>query len=430
MDAKPSLKLRRILLIEDEEAHANIIARSFERDGTFQLTLTSTIAEGASAIEGGVFDLVIADWRLPDGDAFDLLTTSRRFPLLIMTSHGDEQVAVRAMRAGALDYVVKSESSMPDMLHIAERAIRSWKGMIARELWEQYARELELRNLEIDRANRMKSEFLANMSHELRTPLHTVIGFSELLREEVKGPLNVDQKRFVNHIHKDAQHLLTLINEILDLSRIEAGKLMLSRETLDLNAVLDDATSSIRPQCGTKSIRIEADIPLPIFIDGDRVRVRQILYNLLSNAVKFTPDGGCIRIGVCCAGGVAEISVSDTGIGIPPEEHQSIFDKFHQVVTATSGIREGTGLGLPITKRLVEEHGGRIWLASEPGKGSRFTFTLPLGRTNQESLVSESIVSLARVLSTDNTATSREPILAVQSPSLAHPGGCVGGREG
>ncbi|MGA2713203.1 MAG: PAS domain S-box protein [Bryobacteraceae bacterium] len=253
-------------------------------------------------------------------------------------------------------------------------------------LREEHTRELELRNLEIERANRMKSEFLANMSHELRTPLHTVIGFSELLSEEMKGPLNVDQKRFINHIHRDAEHLLALINEILDLSKIEAGKLDLRRETIDLIGVLEDALSSIRPQCVAKSIRLETNIPGTIPVDGDRVRVRQILYNLLSNAVKFTPEGGRICVDAACANGSAEISVSDTGIGIPPQEHESIFDKFHQVVATTSGMREGTGLGLPITKRLVEEHGGRIWLESEPGKGSRFTFTIPLGHANEKSV--------------------------------------------
>jgi PAS domain S-box-containing protein len=246
-------------------------------------------------------------------------------------------------------------------------------------LREENTRELELRNLEIERSNRMKSEFLANMSHELRTPLHTVIGFSELLIEEMKGPLNVDQKRFINHIHKDAEHLLALINEILDLSKIEAGKVELRRETLDLSGLVEDALSSIRPQCAAKSLRIEANIPGSPCVDADRLRARQILYNLLSNAAKFTPEGGRIRVDVSCANGFAEISVSDTGIGIPPEEHELIFDKFHQVVAATSGMREGTGLGLPITKRLVEEHGGRIWLESEPGKGSRFTFTIPIG---------------------------------------------------
>ena len=159
----------------------------------------------------------------------------------------------------------------------------------------KYTRELELRNQEIEKATRHKSEFLANMSHELRTPLHTVIGFSELLAEETKGPLNDSQKRFVGHIHRDSQHLLTLINEILDLSKIEAGKLQLRREPLDIAEVLDDALSSIRPQALQKSISIEMSAAGPLRINGDRLRLKQILYNLLSNAVKFTPDGGQSR---------------------------------------------------------------------------------------------------------------------------------------
>jgi PAS domain S-box-containing protein len=246
-------------------------------------------------------------------------------------------------------------------------------------LQEQHTRELEQRNREIEQANRLKSEFLAAMSHELRTPLHTVIGFAELLAEETKGPLNANQKRFTSHIHKDAQHLLALINEILDLSKIEAGKVQLRREPLDVGGVLEDALSSIRPQGAAKSIEIETNISHPVWVDGDRMRVKQILYNLLSNAVKFTPEGGRVRVDVTSSDGFAQVSVSDTGIGIAAAEHDSIFDKFHQVGAATtSGMREGTGLGLPITRRLVEEHGGHIWLESEPGRGSRFTFTLPL----------------------------------------------------
>ena len=246
-----------------------------------------------------------------------------------------------------------------------------------------YTRELELRNQEIERANRHKSEFLANMSHELRTPLHTVIGFSELLSEESKGPLNADQKRFINHIHKDSQHLLALINEILDLSKIEAGKLELRKEALDISAMFDDVLSSIRPQGVEKSIAIEKYVDGPVAVDGDRIRVKQILYNLLSNAVKFTPRGGRVQIEARPVDGFAEISVSDTGIGIPPEEHESVFDTFHQVGAA--GTREGTGLGLPITRRLVEQHGGRIRLESEPGRGSCFTFTIPLKAANEKS---------------------------------------------
>ena len=247
-------------------------------------------------------------------------------------------------------------------------------------LREEYTRELELRNGEIERANRMKSEFMANMSHELRTPLHTVIGFSELLGEQVKGPLNPDQKRFVNHIHKDAQHLLALINEILDLSKVEAGKLLLNREILELGFVIDDALSSFRPQFASKSMEVSVNVTGLVNVEGDRVRTRQIVVNLLSNALKFTAAGGRVCVDVdAAADGFARVSVSDTGIGIPPAQHEAIFDKFHQIEPAMSGIREGTGLGLAITKRLVQAQGGRIWLESEPGRGSRFTFTLPLG---------------------------------------------------
>ncbi len=242
----------------------------------------------------------------------------------------------------------------------------------------KYTGELELRNREIERANRHKSEFLANMSHELRTPLHTVIGFSELLAEELQGPLNANQKRFVSHILKDSQHLLSLINEVLDLSKIEAGKVQLNREPVDLGAVIEDALSSIRPRILDKSIDLETDVASPVLVDGDRMRLKQILYNLLSNAVKFTPKGGRIRVDAAKADGFARISVTDTGIGIPPEERESIFDAFHQVGTSAGGMREGTGLGLPIAKRLVEEHGGRLTVESEPGRGSRFTFTIPL----------------------------------------------------
>jgi PAS domain S-box-containing protein len=247
----------------------------------------------------------------------------------------------------------------------------------------RYTRELELRNREVERANRHKSEFLANMSHELRTPLHTVIGFSELLAEETRGPLNPDQKRFIGHIHNDSQHLLALINEILDLSKIEAGKIQLNRQALDIGAVIEDALGAIRPQSLERAIEIKTEFDAPVIVSGDAIRVKQIFYNLLSNAVKFTHKGGTVRVNARTIDGFGEISVSDTGVGIPPEELDSIFDKFHQVDAPGVGMREGTGLGLPITRRLVEEHGGRIRVESEVGKGSKFTFTLPLEQADE-----------------------------------------------
>lgn len=253
-----------------------------------------------------------------------------------------------------------------------------------RALQENYTRELEFRNRDVERANRMKSEFLASMSHELRTPLHTVIGFAELLAEELEGSLNEKQKRFVYHIQKDSVHLLELINDILDLSKIEAGRLRIEREVFDIAACIEEAIESIRPGAAAKSIALETEIASAPAILADRVRVKQILYNLLSNAVKFTREDGRIRVEMrnvetTTGDSFIQVSVADTGIGIPREKQEAIFDKFYQLGATTKGVREGTGLGLPITKALIELHGGRIWVNSEPGKGSRFTFTLATG---------------------------------------------------
>jgi PAS domain S-box-containing protein len=259
----------------------------------------------------------------------------------------------------------------------AEQRIQALNEGFTREL-STANQQLELRNREVERANRLKSEFLASMSHELRTPLHTIIGFSELLAEELEGPLNEKQKRFMSHIHQDSLHLLELINEVLDLSKIEAGRLELRLETFDMIAAVDEALSSAKALGAQKSIAIESRVPGGISLYADRLRVKEILYNLLSNAVKFTPDGGKIRIEATLEPASITISIVDTGIGIAADEHESVFNKFYQVGSTTKGVREGTGLGLAITKRLVEQHGGKIWVESEPGKGSRFSFTLPL----------------------------------------------------
>jgi PAS domain S-box-containing protein len=245
-------------------------------------------------------------------------------------------------------------------------------------------RELELRSREIERADRLKSEFLASMSHELRTPLHTIIGFSELLGEELEGPLNEKQKRFIQHIHKDSMHLLQLINDILDLSKIEAGRLELRPEPFDVATVVTESLASIRTLADAKMLSLETVLDVPAALEADRLRVKQVLVNLLSNAVKFTPDGGQVRVEAYIRNGLVAFTVSDTGVGIAREEHQSIFDKFHQVGATAKGVREGTGLGLAITKRLVEEHGGTIQVESEPNRGSRFTFTIPLQRPERK----------------------------------------------
>jgi PAS domain S-box-containing protein len=257
---------------------------------------------------------------------------------------------------------------------------------IAEEKIRTANQQLELRNKEVERANRLKSEFLASMSHELRTPLHTIIGFAELLAEELEGPLNDKQKRFLNHVHQDSLHLLDLINDILDISKIEAGGMELHPESLDAREAVRAAADSIRTIAAAKSITVENHVTNEVFVVADRVRLREILSNLLSNAVKFTPEGGRVEIELGPPqDDKAVFSVSDTGVGIALEDQEAIFDKFRQVGAATHGVREGTGLGLAIVKHLVEMHGGSIWLHSEVAAGSRFSFSIPADRNRAPS---------------------------------------------
>jgi signal transduction histidine kinase len=227
----------------------------------------------------------------------------------------------------------------------------------------------------------MKSKFLASMSHELRTPLNAIVGFSDLMAEETPGPLNDKQKRFVNHIKQASAHLLQLINDILDLSKIEAGLLELRSEEFLVEDALPEVLSTIHPLAMAKNIQVEQKVESTSRVRADRVRFKQILYNLLSNAVKFTPKGGRIAIECNDQWDFVRVTVTDTGIGIGPEDQKVIFDEFRQVDGPADGIHEGTGLGLAITKRLVEQQGGQISVESELGKGSRFTFTLIAAET-------------------------------------------------
>jgi signal transduction histidine kinase/CheY-like chemotaxis protein/HAMP domain-containing protein len=243
---------------------------------------------------------------------------------------------------------------------------------------EQQNRELELRRCEAERATQLKSAFLASMSHELRTPLNAILGFSELMEEQVGGQLNEKQQRWLVHIRTAGKHLLQLINDILDLSKIESGQLSLSQEDFKLADALPEVLSIIKPLAMAKKVEIDSTIQNDLLVYADRTRLKQVVYNLLSNAVKFTLAGGRVQIESWSDSKFVTLSVTDTGIGIRPEDQEVVFEEFRQVGESTRGTKEGTGLGLAIAKRLIERQGGRIWLESELGKGSRFSFTLPL----------------------------------------------------
>ena len=240
-------------------------------------------------------------------------------------------------------------------------------------------REIEDKSRQIEAANRHKSEFLANMSHELRTPLNAIIGFSEVLQERLFGELNEKQAEYTDDILTSGRHLLSLINEILDLSKVEAGRMELEVATFDLPLAIDNARTFVRERATKHGINLDVTVDERLAdFTGDERKIKQILLNLLSNAVKFTPEGGRIGIHARQTDGAVEISVSDTGIGIPPEDQATIFEEFRQVGGDYAHKKEGTGLGLTLAKKFVELHGGRIWVESEVGKGSRFIFTLPI----------------------------------------------------
>jgi signal transduction histidine kinase len=257
-----------------------------------------------------------------------------------------------------------------------------------RELTEKNRKLAELVD-RLQEADRIKSNFLATVSHELRTPLTSVIGYSEMLLEGIAGALNDEQRDYVRTVMEKGDQLLQLITGILDISRMEAGEMKVRRAPFDLAETVRIAVSTVAPNARRKNVVLESIVPdaLPP-AHGDRDKTRQVILNLLGNAVKFTSDGGTVRIEVR-SGALARteqqngapglrVSVRDTGIGIPSEHFNRVFDPFYQVDNSSTREYGGTGLGLSIVKRFVEAQGGQVWLESEVGKGTSFTFTMPI----------------------------------------------------
>ena len=242
--------------------------------------------------------------------------------------------------------------------------------------------EIEDKSRQLEVASQHKSEFLANMSHELRTPLNAIIGFSEVLSERMFGELNEKQDEYLKDIHASGQHLLSLINDILDLSKIEAGRMELEVTDFDLPMAIGNALTLVRERAARRSIALNTAIDERLGqVQGDERKIRQVLLNLLSNAIKFTPEGGRIDVHAVPRDRMVEVSVTDTGVGIAPEDQEAVFEEFRQVGTADKKV-EGTGLGLTLCRKFIELHGGRIWVESQVGVGSTFTFTIPVRRVD------------------------------------------------
>ncbi len=287
----------------------------------------------------------------------------------------DERIELR--RRDELGGLADELNGMAASLQASVQSLEQKVEERTRELQQALA-ELSRKGRQLEVASKHKSEFLANMSHELRTPLNAIIGFSQVLRKRMFGDINAKQEEYLDDILSSGHHLLSLINDVLDLSKVEAGQVELEVATFSLREALERGVVMVREPAMKRGVQLSLELAPDVdLVDGDERRLRQVVFNLLSNAVKFTPEGGSIVVASCRVNGEVLVSVSDTGPGIAREDQERIFEEFQQTDVGVEQ-REGTGLGLALSKRLVELHGGRIWVESEPGRGSRFVFTLPI----------------------------------------------------
>ena len=384
-----------VLLFEDDEGQALLTKEALEREGC-AVEVCVTGRDGLERLSAKDYQVVLIDMKLPDIHGTEILrrinTIRPGSVCIIVTGHGDEAIAVEAMKLGASDYIVKSPymghlSALPLVMREAleRRHLKEERQELQTELWE-HARLLEERNAELRRANeelkrldQLKSDLVSMVSHELRTPLATVKEFTSILADRIAGPLTADQQEYLAIIQANIERLSRIIDDLLDMAKIEAGRVLLDKGLLQIGALIDHVIQSMRPLAESKRIGLEVNLPpiLPeVFADSDKVT--QVLLNLFSNAIKFSEGPGRVVLRVTDKPNDVEFSIEDTGVGIASEDLPRLFEKFQQFrrVPGMSGAK-GTGLGLAISKRLVELHGGRIWAASALGQGSTFTFTLP-----------------------------------------------------
>jgi signal transduction histidine kinase/GGDEF domain-containing protein len=376
----------RILVVDDEKEIRGFLSKALSRIGGFQVELAESGQEALGKIEREPFDLVLTDLKMPKMDGLQLISEIAKSKpetlTMMMTGHGTIDSALEAMKRGASDYLMKP-------LNLDELIVRIQKVLEEKQRFirlRDFAGQLERANQELRRIDSMKSEFVAVASHELRTPLAAIKNAVQLLLKGTAGKINENQEKFLSMAERNINRLTNILNDLLSLSKIESGRIELKFENIGLKGIIELTASSLRPHADGKSLKIDVEIsePLPP-VYGDPEKIEQILTNLIGNAIKFTPDGGRILITAQPLshgekGGYGDrvaVSVEDTGIGIPPEHLDAIFEKFHQVEGSLHRSVSGTGLGLAITKGLVEAHQGKIWVESEMGKGSTFTFTLP-----------------------------------------------------
>jgi signal transduction histidine kinase len=383
----------KILVTDDELNTLKTLSANLEDMG-YRVATATNGREALELIRKRGFNIVIADIKLPDISGLEILETAKELnpetAVIMITGHASLETAVDAINEGAYAYILKPVT-MSDLETTLNNALREQRLLVEnRELVEslqQSNKRMEEANRALEQVSQAKSDFTARMSHELRTPLNSIIGFSEVLLSQKMSPADrATHEEFLGYIHISAEHLLHLIDSILDLSKIEAGKLSLEPREFDFRVLLEDVKITVLPMFTAKKQTLNIEIGKGVnSVFADEPKMRQIFVNLLSNAHKFTPKGGRIKV-VCQMENphLLHCSVIDNGIGISPQDQQKIFEEFGQVKKNPADNAKGVGLGLSIAKRLVELHGGSIWVVSEPGGGSTFTFTIPLTKNGRE----------------------------------------------
>src|SRR5947199_3926879 len=399
LGAEPELELRPILLaIDDDPDNRAFLTKAISRQGLEVVTAPNS-TQARRQLDGRRPALIFLDVQMPEESGLSLLPQMLRdFPesvVVMMTAYGSEQVAAEALRGGADDYIAKP-IDLHRLRELLERNLEKQRlraerqSLVARlkdsnrYLMRQHAalrradEEILQVNRQLEQSSRYKSEFLANMSHELRTPLNAIMGFSEILLDLTMNLTAGERTEFLRNIHSSGQHLLGLINDVLDLAKIEAGKMELHAEAMVVKDAIQEVTGILDPMARQQGLQVttvgaaNAEV-----IKADRSKFKQVLYNLLSNAVKFTPPPGRITLTVQDSREQLTVSVQDTGIGMKPEDPPKLFREFEQIDGSYTRRYQGTGLGLALCRRFVQMHGGRIWAESQFGKGSTFTFTIP-----------------------------------------------------
>ncbi len=374
-----------IIVVEDEMGARTTLCGILEDAGYNAVGLEKGVA-ALEMIRRGNFEAIITDIRLPDVGGMEILELAKEInpdaAVIMMTGYASVETAVEAVNQGAYAYFVKPVN--PDVLKTTitnalkqQRLLQENKRLV--DSLQRSNMLLHKTNEELKKATEAKSEFLARMSHELRTPLNVIIGFSELMLDGVPGEANEEQRQCLNDIYGSGKHLLGLINEILDLSKIESGKTELRLKNFPMSDLVKSTTGVMMPILAQRKQNLEVFVEegLPP-VHADRAKVNQVLLNLLSNATKFTPEGGKLRVEAVKDGDRCLVRVIDNGIGIKKEDYERIFEPFCQLDNPLSIEKVGTGLGLTIAREIVERHGGRMLVDSEYGKGSRFTFSVPL----------------------------------------------------